>query len=80
VAAALAVVLGIFAGIAAPAWFARDAPGYTAPGLGEDVLGFLCGALVPIQAALLVAALYAFGQRWNVEIERPAPAHQPATA
>jgi hypothetical protein len=80
VAAALAVVLGIFAGVAAPAWFARDAPGFTDPGLGEDVLGFLCGVLVPVQTVLAIAALHAFNQRWNVELERPAREAGPATA
>jgi hypothetical protein len=75
--AALAIILAIFGAIAAPAWFDRDGPGFTDPTLGADVLGFLCALLVPLQLALIVAAMIAFRQRWNVEAERarePAPA------
>ena len=41
VAAALAIILAIFAAIAAPDWFARDKPGLGAPALPEDLLGLL---------------------------------------
>jgi hypothetical protein len=80
VAAALAVLLGIFAAVATPAWFARDRPGFTSPGLSDELLGLLCGALVPVQAVLVVAALQAFRQRWNVEVERPRATAGPAPA
>jgi hypothetical protein len=72
--AALAVVLGIFAAIAAPGWFDRARDGFTDPGLSSDVLGLLCALLVPLQAALIVACLQGFRQGWNVEVERTAEA------
>lgn len=74
VVAAIAVLLGIFGAIAAPAWFDRDQAGFVAPALPEDVLGLLCAVLVAIQAALIVFSLQGFRQAWNVEVERPAPA------
>jgi uncharacterized membrane protein len=70
-AAALAVILGIFAGVAAPAWFDRDKPGFTDPAIDADMLGLLCFILLAMQAALVIAALVGFRQRWNVEEERP---------
>ena len=65
------VLIGIFAAIAARAWFDRDKPGFNSPALPEDVLGLLCVVLVPLQAALIVASLQGFRQAWNVEVERP---------
>ena len=41
VAAALAVILAIFAAIAAPDWFARSKDGLDSPALPEDLLGLL---------------------------------------
>jgi hypothetical protein len=74
--AALAIVLGIFAAVAAPAWFARARDGFTDPALSSDVLGLICALLVAVQAALIVISLQAFRQAWNVEVERSrAPAH-----
>ena len=73
--AGLAVILGIFAAVSAPDWFARDKAGFTDPGLSSSVLGLLCALLVPVQAALIVIALQGFRQQWNVEVERePEPA------
>ena len=75
--AALAIILAIFGAVAAPAWFDRDGPGFTDPNLSADVLGLLCVLLVVLQLALLLVAMIAFRQRWNVEAERtrePAPA------
>ena len=69
--AALAIILAIFGAVAAPAWFDRDKAGFTDPALSADVLGLLCALLVPLQLALLVVAMIAFRQRWNVEAERP---------
>jgi protein-S-isoprenylcysteine O-methyltransferase Ste14 len=70
-AAAIAVMLGIFAAVAAPAWFSRDNPGFEDPALPSSLLGLLCALLVPIQLALIVVAMQGFRQRWNVEAERP---------
>jgi hypothetical protein len=77
VAAALAIVLLIFAAVAAPAWFDRDQPGFTSPALDEEILGILSAILVPVQLLLIAFAMRGFQQRWNVEVERepvPAPA------
>ena len=69
--AGLAIILAIFGAVAAPAWFDRDGAGFTDPALSADVLGLLCALLVPLQLALVVAAMIGFRQRWNVEEERP---------
>ena len=71
VAAALAVILAIFAAIAAPDWFARDKPGLTSPALPEDLLGLLTLIIVPVQVILVAVALIGFNQEWHVEEERP---------
>ena len=71
------LVTGDAVNVAAPAWFDRDGPGFTDPNLSADVLGLLCVLLVVLQLALLLVAMIAFRQRWNVEAERtrePAPA------
>ena len=50
--AGLAIILGIFGAVAAPAWFDRDKDGFTDPALSADVLGLLCALLVALQIAL----------------------------
>ena len=75
--AALAVILGIFGAVAAPAWFDRDKDGFTDPAISSGVLGLICALLVLLQIALLLSAMIGFRQQWNVEVERrrePAPA------
>ena len=71
VAAALAIILAIFAGIAAPAWFDRAKDGLSNPALPPDLLGMLCLILVPVQVILIAVAMVAFNQDWHVEEERP---------
>jgi lysylphosphatidylglycerol synthetase-like protein (DUF2156 family) len=71
VTSALAIILAIFAVIAAPAWFARDKDGLSSPALPEDLLGLLTFLIVPVQLALIAIALIAFNQNWHVEEERP---------
>jgi presenilin-like A22 family membrane protease len=71
VAAALAVILAIFAAIAAPDWFARDKAGLDSPALPEDLLGLLTVILIPVQLILIVVAMVGFNQNWHVEEERP---------
>lgn len=71
VAAALAVILAIFAAIAAPDWFARSKDGLDSPALSEDLLGLLCLVLVPVQLVLIAVAMFGFNQEWHVEEERP---------
>jgi hypothetical protein len=71
VAAALAVILAIFAAIAAPDWFARSKDGLDSPALPEDLLGLLTILVVPVQAILVAVSMIAFNQQWHVEEERP---------
>jgi lysylphosphatidylglycerol synthetase-like protein (DUF2156 family) len=71
VAAALAVILAIFAAIAAPDWFARSKDGLDSPALPEDLLGLLTVIVVPVQLILIVVSMVAFNQNWHVEEERP---------
>jgi hypothetical protein len=71
-AAAVAVLLLIFAAVSVPGWYARDQEGFTDPALASDVLGLLTALLVPLQVLLAAVALRGFRQRWNVEVERPA--------
>ena len=82
VAAALAIVLLIFAAISGPQWFARDKNGFSDPALDESILGLLTVVLVPLQVLLIVFAARGFSQKWSVEIEHstgPGPhAPQPA--
>ena len=77
VASALAIILAIFAMIAAPAWFARDKTGLDSPALPEDLLGLLTFLVVPVQLALIAIAMIAFNQNWHVEEERPIGGHDP---
>jgi hypothetical protein len=71
VAAALAVILAIFAAIAAPDWFARSKDGLNSPALPEDLLGLLTIIVVPVQLVLIAVAMIGFNQEWHVEEERP---------
>ena len=71
-AAALAIILGIFAAIAGPQWFTRDKAGFANPALDADFLGLLTLIIVPVQILLIAFAMRGFQQEWNVEVERPA--------
>jgi hypothetical protein len=71
IAAALAIILGIFAAIAGPQWFDRDKSGFTNPALDADFLGLLTLLVVPVQVLLIAFAMRGFQQAWNVEVERP---------
>jgi hypothetical protein len=70
VAAALGIVLAIFAAVAVPGWFARDKEGFTSPALPEDMIGLLTAILVPIQILLIAFAMRGFSQSWQTEVER----------
>ncbi len=78
VAAALAIIMAIFAAIAAPHWFARDKPGLDSPALPEDLLGLLTLVVVPVQLVLVAVAMVGFSQNWHVEEERPVGGSVPA--
>jgi len=71
-AAALAIILGIFAAIAGPEWFDRDKTGFTDPSLPAGVLGLLTLLIVPVQVLLIAFSMRGFQQAWNVEVEVPA--------
>jgi hypothetical protein len=70
VAAALAIILLIFAAVSGPAWFERDKTGFTDPALDSDVLGLVTLLIVPVQVLLIAFAMQGFAQAWNVEVER----------
>jgi lysylphosphatidylglycerol synthetase-like protein (DUF2156 family) len=72
VAAALAIILLIFAAISGPAWFERDKTGFTDPALASSVLGLITLLIVPVQALLIAFSMQGFAQEWNVEVERRA--------
>ena len=69
VAAAGAILLAVFAVVAAPPWFARDKPGFDTPALEPSILGLLTLILVPVSVLLIAFALRGFQQAWNVEVE-----------
>ena len=69
VAAGLAILFAVVAAVAGPAWFERDKAGFDDPALEPSILGLLTIILVPVQLLLIVFALRAFQQQWNVEIE-----------
>jgi len=76
-AAALALIILIYAAIASPGWFDRDAYGFGASTIPAAVLGVLCAVLIPIQVLLIGFAMRGFNQAWNVEVERYADAGPP---
>jgi hypothetical protein len=67
VSMALAVILIIFAAVAAPAWFARDKDGFSSPPLPEPLLGLLTLVLIPVSLLLILFSLRGFQQGWNIE-------------
>lgn len=69
IAAALGIILAIFALVATPGWFNRDHVGYAATGLPASLLGLLTAIVIPVQILLIVFALRGFAQGWNVEEE-----------
>jgi hypothetical protein len=71
VIAALAIILLIFAAVSASGWYERDKAGFEATSLEPELLGLLCGVLVPVQVLLIAFAMRGFQQAWNVEVEHP---------
>lgn len=70
VAAALAIIMLIFAAVATPGWFDRDKAGFVNPALPSELLGTITAIIVPVQALLIAFAMRGFQQAWNVEVER----------
>jgi hypothetical protein len=77
-AAALAILMAIFAAVAVPGWFDRDQPGFAQPAVDAGVLGLVCAILIPVQILLIAFSMRAFGQSWNVEVERDPAAPRPS--
>jgi presenilin-like A22 family membrane protease len=72
-AAALALLLLVFAMVAAPSWFARDKTGFAQPALNAGLLGVITLALIPLQILLIAFAMRGFSQGWNIEMEQLDP-------
>jgi hypothetical protein len=70
VAAALAIILLIFAAVAGPGWFDRDRTGFDDPALDSGLLGLITLLIIPVQLLLIAFAMRGFTQEWNVEVER----------
>jgi lysylphosphatidylglycerol synthetase-like protein (DUF2156 family) len=71
-AAGLAIILGVFAAIAAfgaGSWSDRSDKGYAAAALPADLIWLLCIVLIPVLVLLIIFAMRAFSQKWNIEIE-----------
>ena len=106
IAAGLAILLLMIAavaglGLSGTSWFDRSHAGFApaqslfgGKGLSADTLGTITLLLIPVQVLLIVFAMRAFAQGWNVEQEVPidearrrgynppdsSPPPQPATA
>ena len=72
VAAALAIILAIFAAVSGPQWFARDKHGFAVPTLNADLLGLITLLVIPVQILLIAFAMRGFQQDWHVEVEERA--------
>ena len=68
-AAGLSLMFIAMAGVAAPAWFARDKDGLADPALPPGLLGLLVLVLIAVQILLIVFAMRGFQQEWSVEVE-----------
>ena len=83
IAAGLAILLLMIAvvagfGLSGTSWFDRSHAGFAQAqslfggnGLSADTLGTITLLLIPVQALLVVFAMRAFAQGWNVEQEVP---------
>jgi hypothetical protein len=70
VAAALGIILLIFAAVSGPEWFARDKEGFEQPALDAGILGLVTLLIVPVQVLLIAFSMSGFRQNWQVEVER----------
>jgi hypothetical protein len=73
VAAALGILLAIFALVAGPSWFNRDKAGFAQPTINAGLLGLLTLLVIPVQILLIAFAMRGFSQGWNVELEQRSP-------
>ena len=72
----IAIVAGL--GLSGTSWFDRNHSGYAhaqsllgGQGLSADTLGTVVLLLIPVQILLILVAMQAFAQGWNVEQEVP---------
>jgi hypothetical protein len=72
----IAIVAGL--GLSGTSWFDRNHAGFAQAqslfggnGLSADTLGTITLLLIPVQVLLIVVAMRAFAQGWNVEQEVP---------
>jgi len=70
VAAALAILLAIFAAVAVPGWIDREDTGFAGTTIDAGVLAVVTAVIIPVQILLIAFAMRAFNQAWNVEVER----------
>ena len=70
VSAALAMILILFAAVAAPQWFNRDDPAFMETTLPEALLGLVTFAIIGVQLLLIAFAMLGFRQNWQTEVER----------
>ena len=78
VAAALAILLLIFAAVSGPEWLDRDKTGFATPesifgstGLESSVIALMTFIIIPVQVLVIGFAAQAFQQEWHVELEVP---------
>jgi hypothetical protein len=76
IAAALGLLMLVFALVSGPAWFTRDKPGYAEPALPANLLGIITLVIVPVQMLLIAFAMRGFAQGWNVELEQLEPGYE----
>jgi FtsH-binding integral membrane protein len=70
VAAALAIIMAIFAAVSINGWFDRTDSGYADSTIPAGLLGTLTAIIVPVQILLIAFSMRGFQQAWNVEVER----------
>jgi hypothetical protein len=71
VAAALSILVMIFAAVGADSWFQRDKSGFDTALLPDTLIGTILIILIPLQVVVIAVAMIAFNQEWQVEEERP---------
>lgn len=67
-AAGLATIVAIFGGVSVSSWWARDSAGYNDASL-SGTLGTLTLLMVIVQGVVIVLAIAAFTQNWQIEVE-----------
>ena len=67
-AAGLATIVAIFGGVSVSSWWARDSAGYNDAAL-SGTLGTLTLLMVIVQGIVIVLAIAAFTQNWQIEVE-----------